>query len=202
MGTLIVEVFKVKFLPLILLVEVRTSLKQISSGWQHMLLPNLYVPFSINGAVTDVQVTHITWPHPPYITDAALWICTGKNLDGPFPLYVHFGWDQAQEGQQQCFLILLTYGLHIITDSKFLPSQAFSIYFVFASCTDSSLFYEYLLYIQMRTCLTNVKSWKCETWGLEESKGSVLRVLTPALCSADLSSGHPTPILVPSIHES
>lgn len=28
------------------------------NGWQHMLPQNLYVPFSINCAFTDVQVIH------------------------------------------------------------------------------------------------------------------------------------------------
>ena len=32
--------------------------KKTPSGWQHMSLQNLYEPFSINGAFTDVTVTH------------------------------------------------------------------------------------------------------------------------------------------------
>ncbi|MEQ2173318.1 hypothetical protein GOODEAATRI_030946 [Goodea atripinnis] len=34
-------------------------------GWQHMLLQNLYLPFSINGAFTDVQVTHAMGTNTP-----------------------------------------------------------------------------------------------------------------------------------------
>lgn len=34
------------------------SLKKTLSGWQHMLIRNLYVAFSINGCRTDVAVTH------------------------------------------------------------------------------------------------------------------------------------------------
>ena len=37
-----------------------TSMKKTLLGWQHVLLQNLYVPFSINGAFTDVQVPHAT----------------------------------------------------------------------------------------------------------------------------------------------
>ena len=36
------------------------SMKKTLLGWQHVLLQNLYVPFSINGAFTDVQVPHAT----------------------------------------------------------------------------------------------------------------------------------------------
>uniref|UniRef100_A0A0E9RE37 Uncharacterized protein n=1 Tax=Anguilla anguilla TaxID=7936 RepID=A0A0E9RE37_ANGAN len=43
------------------------SLEKTASGWQHMLLQNLYISFCINGAVTDVQVTHsIGTDTPPY----------------------------------------------------------------------------------------------------------------------------------------
>ena len=35
-------------------------MKKTLLGWQHVLLQNLYVPFSINGAFTDVQVPHAT----------------------------------------------------------------------------------------------------------------------------------------------
>lgn len=45
-----------------------TSLKKTSSGYQHMLLKNLYVPFCINGAINNVQISHTmdinTLPHP------------------------------------------------------------------------------------------------------------------------------------------
>ena len=35
-------------------------MKKTLLGWQHVLLQTLYVPFSINGAFTDVQVPHAT----------------------------------------------------------------------------------------------------------------------------------------------
>uniref|UniRef100_A0A3B4CD99 Shugoshin C-terminal domain-containing protein n=1 Tax=Pygocentrus nattereri TaxID=42514 RepID=A0A3B4CD99_PYGNA len=44
---------------------VRTSLKKTLLGWQHMLLQNLYVPFNINGAFRDVQVTHAMGTNTP-----------------------------------------------------------------------------------------------------------------------------------------
>lgn len=54
------------------------------SGWQDMLFQNLYVPFTINGAFTDVPITHAmdtnTTPyhHRGWLLNFA--------LDGPFPL--------------------------------------------------------------------------------------------------------------------
>ncbi len=41
------------------------SLKKTLSGWKHMLLQNLYVPLSVNGAFTDVQVTHAMGTYTP-----------------------------------------------------------------------------------------------------------------------------------------
>uniref|UniRef100_A0AAR2KV92 Uncharacterized protein n=1 Tax=Pygocentrus nattereri TaxID=42514 RepID=A0AAR2KV92_PYGNA len=43
----------------------RMSLKKTLLGWQQVLLQNLYVPFSINGAFTDVQVTPAMGTNPP-----------------------------------------------------------------------------------------------------------------------------------------
>ena len=44
---------------------------------KHLLLQNLYVPFSINGAFTDVQVTHYAMgtKTPPYHHRCWLWNC-------------------------------------------------------------------------------------------------------------------------------
>lgn len=59
------------------------------------VVPNFYIPFSINGAATDMQVTHAMVTNPPHTTrDAVSELCAGNNLGGPFPLkikghYVH-----------------------------------------------------------------------------------------------------------------
>ncbi len=42
---------------IVLLKYAWTSLEKMSSWRQHIVLQNLYVPFSINGAITEVQVT-------------------------------------------------------------------------------------------------------------------------------------------------
>ena len=54
-----------------------------------MLLQNLYVPFSIYGAFTDVQVTHAMYTKTPPMTSQmlAFELCTGNSLDGPSPLW-------------------------------------------------------------------------------------------------------------------
>ena len=55
------------WLSIVLLKLAGTSKKKTLLGWQHMLLQHLYVPFSINGAFTDVQVTHAMGTNiPPY----------------------------------------------------------------------------------------------------------------------------------------
>jgi len=53
-----------------------TSLKMSLLGWQHMLLQNLHVPFSINGA----------YPNSIRSQMLAFELCADSNLDGPFPL--------------------------------------------------------------------------------------------------------------------
>ena len=51
-----------------------------------MLLQNLYVPFSIYDAFTDVRVTHAMGTNtPPQML--AFELCADNNLDGPFPLW-------------------------------------------------------------------------------------------------------------------
>lgn len=40
-------------------------MKKTLSGWQHMLLQNLFVPFGINVAFTDVQVIHAIGTNTP-----------------------------------------------------------------------------------------------------------------------------------------
>ncbi|MEQ2297544.1 hypothetical protein AMECASPLE_035734 [Ameca splendens] len=42
-----------------------TGLKKTLLGWQHMLLQNQYVPFSINGTFTDVQVIYALVANTP-----------------------------------------------------------------------------------------------------------------------------------------
>lgn len=51
----------------------KTSLKK-TSGWQHVLLQNLDVAFSIRGVSTDVTVTHDAMGSLPQ---------AGDGLDGP-----------------------------------------------------------------------------------------------------------------------
>ena len=55
-----------------------------------MLLQNLYVPLSVNGAFTDGQVTHDAMgTNTPTVSSQMLTfkLCVENNLDGPFPFY-------------------------------------------------------------------------------------------------------------------
>ena len=70
------------------LVEISRDISE-KNGRQHMLLQNLYASFSINGAFTEVQVTHdaMGTNTPKYHHRLlAFELCTGNNLDGLFPL--------------------------------------------------------------------------------------------------------------------
>ena len=48
-----------------------------------MLLQNLYVPFSINGAFTDLKVHHAMGASTPPYHHNAFEVNTSNNLDGP-----------------------------------------------------------------------------------------------------------------------
>ncbi len=61
---------------IVLLKYAWTSLEKMSSWRQHIVLQNLYVLFSINGAITEVQVTlprSLTQTHT--MTDPGFWTC-------------------------------------------------------------------------------------------------------------------------------
>ncbi len=65
-----------------------TSLEKMSSWRQHIVLQNLYVLFSINGAITEVQVTFaraLTNPIP--WQTLAFGLVAGNSLDDPFLLW-------------------------------------------------------------------------------------------------------------------
>ncbi len=74
---------------IVLLKYAWTSLEKMSSWRQHIVLQNLYVLFSINGAITEVQVTFAkgtdTTPYHdrPWLLDLLL----GNSLDDPFLLW-------------------------------------------------------------------------------------------------------------------
>ncbi len=74
---------------IVLLKYAWTSLEKMSSWRQHIVLQNLYVLFSINGAITEVQVTFAkgtdTTPIP--WQTLAFGLVAGNSLDDPFLLW-------------------------------------------------------------------------------------------------------------------
>ncbi len=72
---------------IVLLKYAWTSLEKMSSWRQHIVLQNLYVLFSINGAITEVQVTFAKGTDTtPYHDRPWLWTCCWYSLDDPFLL--------------------------------------------------------------------------------------------------------------------
>ena len=60
---------------------------EINRKKMSLLLLNLYVPFSINGAFTDVQVTHAMGTKTPIPSQMlSFGLCSDNSLDGPFLL--------------------------------------------------------------------------------------------------------------------
>ncbi len=74
---------------IVLLKYAWTSLEKMSSWRQHIVLQNLYVLFSINGAITEVQVTlPRALTHPIPWQTLAFGLVAGNSLDDPFLLWV------------------------------------------------------------------------------------------------------------------
>lgn len=87
--------------------QMGTSLTKMSSGWQHTLLQSLYVPFTINGAITDEQVPMVT-NTPLLWQKLAFELCTdtfpGQDVQKLF-----------SDGQrcQQCLWMSVIFELHL-----------------------------------------------------------------------------------------